>query len=118
MITPRPRLVAFALLMLLAGGALRADDRYARPGSGRAQIDPADMALLAQAFPGTYRVETTATRSYERYPSAPAPAAAAPQRRPTPNYYPAMGTGQYRNHAPTVGRAHCTPSRGYLAGAR
>ncbi len=119
MITPRPRPVAFAMLLLLAGGALRADDRDARPGGGRAaRIDRTDTGLLARAFPGTYRVETTATRSYERYPFTPAPAPAAPQRRPTTNYFPAMGTGQYTNHAPTVGRAHCTPSRGYLAGAR
>ncbi len=71
--------------------------------------------MLAQAFPGTYRVETTAARAYDRYGTAPAQVAAPPPqpRRTMTSYYPAMGTGQYANQR--VHAAHCTPSRVSLA---
>ncbi|HEY2154438.1 MAG TPA: hypothetical protein VGH33_02330 [Isosphaeraceae bacterium] len=110
MTTPHPRLVAFVLLLLLVGGALRADGQSPRLGGGRD-----DRSLLAQAFPGTYRVETTAARNSDRYPTAPAPAPAPvpQQRRTRTSYYPAMGTGQYANRP--VHAAHCTPSRVSLA---
>jgi hypothetical protein len=110
---PHPRPVAFALVLVLAGGALRADGQSPRPNGGHARVDRGDISLLAQAFPGTYRVETTAARSYERYPAPQAPAPAPQQRRTMTSYYPAMGTGQYANRP--VHAAHCTPSRVSLA---
>jgi hypothetical protein len=111
MTTPHPRPIALALLLLLAGGALRAEAQSPRPNGGHARLDRDDMALLARAFPGTYRVETMAARAYDRYPAPPQPVAApAPQQRRTmTSYYPAMGTGQYTNRV--VHPAHCTPSR-------
>ena len=106
----RPRPVALALVLVLVGGALRADGQSPRPGGGGD-----DRSLLAQAFPGTYRVQATAFRTSDRYPTAPAPAPAPvpQQRRARTSYYPAMGTGQYANRG--VHAAHCTPSRVSLA---
>ncbi len=109
----RPRPVAFALALLLVGGALRADGQS--PRSSGTGLGRDDRSLMAQAFPGTYRVQATAARTADRYASAPAPAPVqAPQpRRTLTSYYPAMGTGQYANRP--VHAAHCTPSRVSLA---
>jgi hypothetical protein len=106
----RPRPVVLALVLVLVGGALRADGQSPRPGGGRDE-----RSLMAQAFPGTYRVQATAVRNSDRYAPAPAPAPAPvpQQRRTLTSYYPAMGTGQYANRP--VHAAHCTPSRVSLA---
>lgn len=121
MTTPRPRLLAIALpLILLAGAALRADDRYQRAygGFGRVEGRPDREEVLRGARPYDRNPgDTVAPRLYERRDVAPA-SASAPPRRSAAQYFPGMRSGQYTAQTPTVGRAHCTPSRGYLAGVR
>ncbi len=121
--TPRSRMLSMAMpLLLLAGASLRADDRYQRPGGGFGRIEgrPDREELLRGAVPygPTRPVDTVGVRPYEQRAVTPVSAPAPPPRRSAAQYYPGLRSGQYTAHVPTVGHAHCTPSRGYLAGMR
>jgi hypothetical protein len=116
MMSLRTRPVAIAVLALLAGGALRADDRDPRGYGGSSRVNREDMALMARAFPRTFAIEAESARARDRYSSSPTlprpQALPQPQpRRTTASYYPNMRSGQ-------ATRPHCTPSRVSLAGVR
>lgn len=110
--TPRPRLLTIVVpILLLAATGVYADDRYQGTHGrfGRIAGRPDREEVLRGARPyDTHRpVDTVGVRPYERRENPP-PQAPAPRRTLT-QYYPGMRSGQH---------AHCTPSRGSLAGAR
>lgn len=115
--TPRRRLLSLgAIAILLVGAGPPFDPRYQRAsgGFGRVEGRPDRDEVLNGALPygPTGAAYAVGLRPYERQPVAAPVAAPAPRRQ----YYPSMRPNQYTS--PGVGRAHCTPSRGALAGYR